>query len=68
MMTKRHVGPFFEEQKPCISPPAFKLLHKYKIVKLKTINNNINLAVDLHVCLTPAFKEEVCIRIETHII
>lgn len=38
MMTKHHVGPFFEEQKPCISPPAFKLLHKYKIVKLKAIN------------------------------
>lgn len=68
MMIKHHTGPFFEKQKPSISPPAFKLLYKYKIVKLKTINCNIDLAADLHACLTLAFKEEICIRTETHII
>lgn len=43
------------------------LLHQYKIRKVKTINNNVGLVADLHVCVTVTSNEEVCIRTESGI-
>lgn len=43
------------------------LLHQYKIRKVKTVNSNVGLVADLHVCVTVTSKEDVCIRIESGI-
>lgn len=43
------------------------LLHQCKIGKVKTINTNADLVVDLHVSLTVTSKEEACIGTETYI-